>query len=38
VRKNDVDPTPDGPTLSPFGAHKIANVAMLKRHQKDRPL
>lgn len=38
VEKNDVDPTPDGPTLSPFGAHKIANVAMLKRHQKDRPL
>jgi DNA-binding CsgD family transcriptional regulator len=38
VRKHDLDPTPDGPTLSSFGSHKIANTTMLKRHQKDRPL
>ena len=37
VRKHDVDPTPDGPTLSPFGSHRIANATMLKRHQEDRP-
>ena len=38
VKRSDVDPTPDGPTLSPFGSHKIANTTTLKRHQKDRPL
>lgn len=38
VKKHDVDPTPDGPTLSSFGSHKIANSTMLKRHQEDRPL
>jgi DNA-binding CsgD family transcriptional regulator len=38
TQKKDVDPTPEGPTLSSFGSHKIANATMLKRHQKDRPL
>ncbi|MCH7686432.1 MAG: hypothetical protein IH899_07095, partial [Planctomycetes bacterium] len=38
VKKHDLDPTPEGPTLSSFGSHKIANATSLKRHHPDRPL
>lgn len=38
VKKNDVDPTSEGPTLSSYGAHKISNSTALKTHHKDRPL
>jgi len=35
---NTIEPTLDGPMLSQYGAHKIANTKMLKRHLSDRPL
>lgn len=38
VGKSDVEPTPDGPSLSSYGANKIANARMLKQHHEDRPL
>ena len=38
VEKHDLDPTPEGPTLSAFGAHKMANAGMLKKHHNDMPL
>jgi hypothetical protein len=33
-----IEPTLEGPALTQYGAHKIANVTMLKRHLTDRPL
>ena len=33
-----IEPTLEGPALSQYGAHKLANVTMLKRHLPDRPL
>jgi hypothetical protein len=38
VEKHTVEPSPEGPALSLYGSHKLANVTMLKRHLKDRPL
>lgn len=38
VKKRDVDPSPDGPVLKAYGAQKIANTVVLKRHHKDRTL
>ncbi len=38
IEKTDLEPGPDGPGLSSFGALKIGQVSQLKRRHKDRPL
>ena len=38
VKKTDLDPTLEGPTLSSFGAQKIANAKIIKIHHEDRPV
>lgn len=38
IKKNDLEPTPDGPTLTPFGALKAEQANRLKQRHPDRPL
>jgi hypothetical protein len=38
VRKRDLEPTPDGPQLTSYGAQKMANIDRIRQHQHDRPL
>ncbi len=38
IKRDSTEPTEDGPTLSPFGSHRIANVIELKARHSDRPI
>ena len=38
IEKNDLEPTPEGPSLTPFGALKVEQANRLKQRHLDRPL
>lgn len=38
VKKTDLEPTPEGPSLTPFGALKAEQATRLKQRHADRPL
>lgn len=38
VKKTDREPTPEGPSLTPFGALKVEQATRLKQRHADRPL
>lgn len=38
IERTDLEPTPDGPTLTPFGALKVEQAKRLKQRHPDRPL
>jgi len=38
IEKTDLEPTPDGPSLTPFGSLKVEQAKRLKQRHSDRPL
>lgn len=38
IERTDLEPTPEGPSLTPFGALKVEQAKRLKQRHQDRPL